>query len=263
MKRKYLLVILVLILTMLLLGCSGNGITPAPPQGQTTPGHMASTWYDWPQFPAKGFYNFDVLLTIDVDPGIQSAYYWAHQFAFKNGEVGYMGLQTNGWMQGESVGKMAIFSIWDALEAEPGPGASCEWFTGEGEGWSCRIKYNWVDGHTYCLRVEVYGIDEQENEWWEAWIIDTSTIQETLIGKIKVPNSWQWLDDSSVVWVEYYGQVNGCASTPYAKARFEQPTADNVSFTPQKLTPVIGTTCTNASITLLGNQGVAFETGDL
>jgi len=29
---------------------------------------------------------------------------------------------------------MAIFSIWDALEAEPGSGSSNEEFTGEGEG---------------------------------------------------------------------------------------------------------------------------------
>jgi len=244
-------------------GCTGNGYTPVPsPQGQITPGGMAYTWYDWPQLPVSGFYNFDVLLTIDVDPGVQSAYYWAHQFGFKNGNSGYMGLQTNGFMQGEWVGKMAIFSIWEALEADPGPGASCEEFTGEGEDWSCRIKYNWVEGHTYCLRIkEVLDVDTQENEWWGAWIIDTSTSQETLIGKIKVPNPWQWLDDSSVVWVEYYGQVNGCASTPYSKARFEQPTADDGNFSPQKLTSIIGTTCTNASVTLLENKGVMFETG--
>jgi len=149
---------------MILAGCSGNGYVPVPPQGQITPGGMAYMWYDWPQLPVSGFYNFDVLLAIDVDPGIQSAYYWAHQFGFKNGDGGYMGLQTNGHMQGEWVGKMAIFSIWDALEAEPGPGASSEEFTGEGEGWSCRKKYNWVEGHTYCLRIEACGVDEQENE---------------------------------------------------------------------------------------------------
>jgi hypothetical protein len=69
------------------------------------------------------------------------------------------------------------------------------------------------------------------------------------------------LDNSSAVWVEYYGQVNECASTPYAKARFEQPTADNGSFIPNKLTSVFGITCTNAKITLLENKGVTFETG--
>ncbi|MHA1280334.1 MAG: hypothetical protein ACTSQ8_24440, partial [Candidatus Helarchaeota archaeon] len=88
------------------------------------------------------------------------------------------------------------------------------------------------------------------------------TSQETLIGKIKVPNSWQGLEDYSVVWVEYYGQVNGCNSIPYAKARFEQPTADNGSSKPNKLTSDLGTTCPNTSITLLENQGVTFETGN-
>jgi len=119
-----------------------------------------------------------------------------------------------------------------------------------------------VEGHTYCLRIEACGVDEQENEWWGAWIVDTSTSQETLIGKIKVPSSWQRLDDSSVVWVEYYGQVNGCNSIPYAKARFEQPTADNGSLIPQKLTSAIGTTCTNSQIVLIENQEVIFETGN-
>ncbi|MBA7560595.1 DUF3472 domain-containing protein [Candidatus Atribacteria bacterium 1244-E10-H5-B2] len=264
MKRPGILFLLLICicLLMFLLGCSGSGYIPAPPQEQITPGHMAVIWYDWPQPPGSGFYNFDVLLTIDIDPGIQSAYYWAHSFYFKNEEIGYMGLQTNGCMQGEWVGKMAIFSMWNALEAEPGPGASCEWFIGEGEGWSCRKKYNWVEGGTYCLRVEAYGVDEQENEWWGAWIIDTSINQEIFIGKIKVPSSWQRMDDYSAVWVEYYGQVNDCDSITYAKARFKQPTADNGSFIPQDLTSVIGTTCPNAQITFLENQGVAFETGN-
>jgi hypothetical protein len=59
-------------------GCSGDGYIPVPPQQQITPGGMAYMWYDWPQLSVSGFYNFDVLLTIDVDPDIQSAYYWAH-----------------------------------------------------------------------------------------------------------------------------------------------------------------------------------------
>jgi len=55
--------------------------------------------------------------------------------------------------------------------------------------------------------------------------------------------------------------VNGCNSIPYAKARFEQPTADNSSIILQNLTSDLGTTCPNAQITLMDNQGVIFETG--
>jgi len=69
------------------------------------------------------------------------------------------------------------------------------------------------------------------------------------------------LDNYSAVWVEYYGQVNDCNSIAYAKAHFEQPTADNGDFMPHKLTSEIGTTCTNSQIVLIENQGVIFETG--
>ena len=224
---------------------------------------MAYCWYDWLWISDKGFDDFEVLLTIDVDPGIQSAYYWAHQFGFKDGDGGYMGLQTNGCMQGQWVGKMAIFSIWEALDAEPGPGASCEWFTGEGEGWSCRKKYNWVEGYTYSLRIKKEGVDEQQNEWWSAYIKDITTSDETFLGRIKVPASWKGLDTSSAVWVEYYGKVVDCNSIPYAEARFEQPTANDGSYSPKKLTTYTGIICPNANITLLENKGVTFETGSI
>jgi hypothetical protein len=265
MKRIILLLIILFVLFLMacLSGCLGNDFIPEPPQGNLTPGNMAVGWYAWPWISSKGFDNFEVLLTIDVDPGIQSAYYWAHQFGFKDGDIGYMGLQTNGHMQGQWVGKMAIFSIWNALEAEPGPGAYCEWFTGEGEGWSCRKKYNWVEGCSYNLRIKAEEMDEIENRWWGAYTIDTSTSEETFLGKIKVPASWKGLDTSSAVWVEYYGKVLDCNSIPYAEARFELPTANNGSNSPKKLTTVMGTTCPNANINLLGKMGIVFETSSV
>ena len=94
MKRSNFFILLLVYISLLILlaGCSGNGYIPVPPQEQITPGGMAYVWYDWPQPSGNGFSNFDVLLTIEEDPGIQSAYYWAHSFYFKNKEIGYMGL---------------------------------------------------------------------------------------------------------------------------------------------------------------------------
>jgi len=63
--------------------------------------------------------------------------------------------------------------------------------------------------------------------------------------------------------VEHYGKVVDCNSIPYAEARFEQPTANDGSYSPKKLTTYTGTTCPNANITLLGNKGVTFETGSI
>lgn len=265
MKRvkALLLILLISILLSCLSGCAGDGYIPEPPQGNLTPGGMAFYWYDWPQVSDKGFDDFEVSLTVDIDPGIKSYYYWAHQFSFENGDGGYMGLQTNGCMQGQWVGKMAIFSIWDALDAKPGPGASFERFTGEGEGWSCRKKYNWVEGHTYGLRIEKEEVDEKQNRWWGAYIIDTTTGEETFLGRIKVPASWKGLDASSIVWVEYYGKVYNCNSILYAEARFEQPTANSGSYVPKEFTIEKGTACPNAtSITSLENKGVLFKTGN-
>jgi len=234
-----------------------------------TPGGMAYVWYEWPQpLPVYwngtqiGFYNFDVFLTIEKDPGEESYYYWAHQFHFKDGEGGYMGLQTNGFMQGRWVGKMAIFSIWNAKAAKPGPNSKCEYFTGEGEGWSCRLPYKWVEGHTYRLRLwELCCADKpSQNEWWGAWIMDMNTGKETFIGQIQIPASWQWLD-WSVVWVEYFMPVSSCNEVPYAKARFDRPSADNGTFQPQKLTPDYGKKCPNVKVTLVSKQGAVLETG--
>ena len=91
MKRYiYIFFFLVYIFPLIFLsGCSENEYIPVSPQEQITPGGMAYTWYNWPQLPVNGFYNFDVLLTIDLDPSEQSTYYWAHQFGFKNGDGGY------------------------------------------------------------------------------------------------------------------------------------------------------------------------------
>lgn len=265
MKRvKILLLIFTTLISLLcLLGCTGNGYIPEPSQGNITPGGMAYCWYGWPWISEKGFDDFEISLTVDVDPGNQATYYWAHQFGFRDGDGGYMGLQTKGYKQGKCVGKMTIFSIWDALDAEPGPGASCEEFGGEGEGWSCRKKLNWIKGNTYNLSIRLEGVDLEQNKWWGAYIVDTTASNETFLGKIKVPASWKGLDNSSVIWVEYYGKVSDCNSIPYAEARFEQPKANNGTQIPQKLTIEEGTTCPNAASAIpLEDKGILFMTGN-
>jgi len=276
-KSLKLVVLALFIITLIIFSGCGTPTLPdtqdnaddSEAQAGFTPGGIAYAQYNWPQpLPVywdyhTGFFNFDIFLTIDIEPKIKSDYFWAHQFKFIEGNGGYLGLQTSGSIQGQKVGKMAIFSIWDAIEAEPGLGATCEYFTGEGEGWSCRIPYEWIEGRTYCLRIWELCCAELplEDEWWSAWIIDTSTGQETFIGKIKIPSSWQWLNASSIVWVEYYGQVNGCNAIPYAKARIEHPTADNDGFFPQEIIKEWGDICINSQIIFIENQGVIFETG--
>ncbi|GAB5038847.1 hypothetical protein BHOIPH791_13790 [Bartonella henselae] len=46
---------------------------------------------------------------ISNDGGMNSHYYWANQFFFKNGDVGYIGLQNSG---GDH---FVNYSIWNAV----------------------------------------------------------------------------------------------------------------------------------------------------
>ncbi|MEA2843265.1 MAG: hypothetical protein QOJ69_936 [Actinomycetota bacterium] len=150
-------------------------------------------------------------------------YFWAHQFQLDGGEGGYLGLQTKGNRADGSLGKMAIFSIWDAVEAEgPGPDKSgTVRFTGEGTGWSCRIPYHWVAGDAYRLRVATDG-----GGWWAATVADERSGVVSPIGRIRVPGEWRGLGCWSVMWTEYYGApLRRCADLAHSSAVFGIPTA--------------------------------------
>ncbi len=61
-------------------------------------------------------------MTPEIDPGPNATYFWAHQFGLVGGEGGYLGLQTKGNRADGSLGKLAIFSLWDATGSD---GAGC------------------------------------------------------------------------------------------------------------------------------------------
>ena len=160
----------------------------------------------------------------EIDPGPDSMYFWAHQFQLVDGEGGYLGLQTKGNRADGSLGKMAIFSIWDAVEAEgAGPGGfGCVRFGGEGTGWSCRIPYPWVAGQAYRLRVWTGG-----GGWWAATVTDERSGAVSPIGRIRVPGEWGRLASWSVMWTEYYGRpLRRCTQLAHSRAIFGTPMAD-------------------------------------
>jgi hypothetical protein len=51
------------------------------------------------------------------------------------------------------VGKMANFSILNAIASVAGPNAICGEFDGEGKVFSCRLKYNWQECRSYRMRI--------------------------------------------------------------------------------------------------------------
>lgn len=228
-------------------------------RGQASPRGTYTEWF-WPPSTSfartllAGYTSFEHTLIPEVDPGPRSTYYWAHQFRMIGGEGGYLGLQTDGHRTDGSVGKMAIFSIWDALDAE-GPGTMP--FSGEGTGWSCRIPYQWQEGRAYDLKVSTPG-----GGWWVAKVRDEASGEVTEIGGIQVPEQWRGLDSWSVMWTEYYGgPIGRCSDLPYSSVIFATPTANDGDVKPSGSHHRLGDgTCQTSKVEPLAG-GVRHEMG--
>jgi hypothetical protein len=216
-----------------------------------------------------GFYNLDStieLLTLSED---QSGTFWANSLRFMGSETspqypvnyvggrqgGYLGLQIN-----TPTRHTAMFSLWWALDAEPGPNAEClhgmeMWYlddrpfeppiaelsdvdttrrTAGGPFYSCRLGVTIEADKRYTLRVWEVSDAEQPNEpeWWGAWLINETDGTEEYIGKIQVPGNWGWLSGDTGGFIEHFGPMPaGCDSIPASEARIYATRADGGLFT--------------------------------
>ncbi len=176
------------------------------------------TYWDWPAT-SGGFTALEWTVTPQTDP-TPDGYFWSHQFWWLAGEAGYAGLQTVG---SAPTGKIAIFSVWNAVSAE-GPELAAP-FTGEGDGFSVRVRFPWEVGHAYLFRVAAAGEGEGAGggaERWSAWVAGQ------LIGTIEVPASWLGLREASVMWTERYsGELRTASDIRRAAVRFGRPSAED------------------------------------
>ena len=204
-----------------------------------------------------GWSSFEHALTPEIDPGPDSTYFWAHQFRLERGEGGYIGLQTKGNRADGSLGKIAIFSLWDATGGE-GPGAVR--FSGEGSGWSTRIPYLWEAGRTYRLRLQA-GEVTSEGAWWSASVADAEGGDEQVIGRLRAAPGWGRLGAWSVMWTEYYGPpLSSCADLAHVRATFGTPRADGGVVPARRHSHLSEGTCDTTRITDL-DDGVRQEMG--
>jgi hypothetical protein len=138
-------------------------------------------------------------------------YFWSHQVGLIGGEAAYLGLQTQG---AEPTGKIAIFSVWGAIDAESPEHAAP--FSGEGTGMTVRIRYQWAPGRREHLVLRADG-----EGWWSAEVDDRQ------IGRIRVSSTWAGLAPTSIMWTERYAPpLRTCAELGYAVAWFGAPVAD-------------------------------------
>jgi hypothetical protein len=138
-------------------------------------------------------------------------YFWSHQVGLVGGDGAYLGLQTEG---SEPTGKIAIFSVWGATDAE-GP-EYAEPFSGEGTGMSVRIRHPWLPG-----RREVLALRAEDGGWWRA------EVEDRHIGRIRVDRSCRGLTPSSIMWTERYAPpLRACSEMGHAVAWFGTPVAN-------------------------------------
>jgi hypothetical protein len=197
------------------------------------------TYWDWPPAPGgKGFGWFEWTVTPHTDP-TPDGYFWSHQFWLVGGPAGYCGLQTLG---SEPTGKIAIFSIWDA-ESATGPEFAAR-FTGEGDGYSVRLRWPWVVGEEYTLGVAASG----PSEW-------SATVDGYLIGTIRVPSAWGGLAGSSVMWTErYLGRLRSLGDIRRSEVRFGTPAAGGSAASPG--TPASAAGASPRAVAPLGHRNV-------
>lgn len=211
-----------LIAFSLIFGLIGTYLLISTRAATIAPTGTYTDWY-WPTT-TPGYQSFEWEVTPKVDP-TPDGYFWAHQFQFNNGDGGYFGLQTQG---ANPTGKIAIFSVWQALAAQ-GPQVATT-FGGEGTGYTVRIKYPWVSGQRYRLRVARQPVDLN---WWGAWVKNVSTGAEAYVGQIKLPQTWKGLGNWSVMWTERYsGSLSSCSVMKYSSVVFSKPSANNGSVSP-------------------------------
>jgi hypothetical protein len=175
--------------------------------------------------PAGTHYDLDATLAIATDPGAGADRFFAAQFALESAtsDGGYIGLQTDATRPDGTTGKIAIVSIWNAVGATAGANATCNTFGGEGVGWSCRVAYDWHEGHAYRLRL--WALSKNS---WSAWVRDETSMVEVYIGKIDTPAADGWLTGGTTAFTEYYGpSFPACTSLKKSVVTWSNPTVDD------------------------------------
>ncbi len=160
--------------------------------------------------------SLQVTLTIEREPTPSGTYFWAQQFrpAGPVDHGGYFGLQTGGVIGNQIVGKMLIFSIWNAVEAQAGPSATAQPFGGEGIGYSVRRAFAWQENVPYTFRMQ-----RQDDPLWWALDITAPGMQPIFLGRIRVTQPiglGHWMPQ----FTEYFTEVAGCQAMPPARAVF-------------------------------------------
>ena len=187
-------------------------------------GHLVDTqWYG-----LSGEYS-SIEVTITPEVGNEDYYYFANDVYFRNCSgnecLAYAGLQTNGYDGSAWIGKMAIFSIWNATQGLAEPGGKGTSFGGEGVGYSVRIPYQWQTGTGY--RLKIYLDADGPSKLWAASITNLSSGSVSRIGRIYAPAGHGLIYNPITFHERYGGPSATCQTVTPSQVRFSNMTANN------------------------------------
>lgn len=240
-------------------------VHPSASWGRRTP-CGTYTYLRWPapDGPFAGLDSFEWDLTPELDTS--QGYFWAHQFALRGSghpqSGGYVGLQANGSYPPGRPTKVAIFSIWNALDAQ-GTGIA-QRFGGEGTGYQTLIPLAWIAGRRYHLRITALSTDQEGNHWWVGTVRDTATDSEVEIGRIRVPDTWNRLDAWSIAWTELFSPpIRRCADMECASSLWANFTANRGTLRPSSIDSRFSTPtrCINSRIATLAGGTIRQQMG--
>jgi hypothetical protein len=182
----------------------------------------------------NGYQSIELDITPEVAEGTDG-YYFANTVYFNhytgtNFGGAYAGFQTNGYNGTNYIGKMALFSVWDASSGIVENGGWGTGFGGEGSGYSTRIAYNWIVNHTYKIVIYLNKADAGSgNSLWGATITDTSINEKTQIGRIYVPISRGNIYGPVSFHERYSGSTSSCSAINRSQVLFSNATANSGS----------------------------------
>ncbi|MCP4111412.1 MAG: hypothetical protein GY749_38770 [Desulfobacteraceae bacterium] len=143
-------------------------------------------------------------------------------FSLSDASGGYIGLQTRDISNDGTIETNVRYSVWNTDESE---GEQCSSFGGEGVGQTCTIKpLELLLGINYTVRVERL-TTETDGSWWQGSVVNESSGEVHIIGKIKVPHTGnERLIRAGGNFSEYFGpKAIDCQSVPQSIVNWQAP----------------------------------------
>jgi hypothetical protein len=247
--------------------------SPAPtaaPTGSVLPSHEVDIQFGPGGTSANKADEFRWNVTVEALTDSKAFYYWAAEVYWPSADQGggcpsgctaYFGLQPNGVPISGPTQPIVLFSVFGNGTTVV-TAAQCAAGADGGPGESCRLPYSWSVGTTYQFDMKLTSSDST-NETWTGTVQDVSTGVVTEIASWTVPATWGLLDQTTVAFAEYYGQVESCATQAYARAQFDAPIAyqQGTGYPIQAGYPFTHGPCAGYADTMPSGTGFLVETG--